>query len=157
VRILLFTLLLSVLVTLAFSAAPGVCSSWRPRLAEALRQKPRGTASKASQRFRKIAVGLQISLTVVLLGGAGLVSANAEQSAESERRLRDCASGELRCRPLPLAGLRLTIALRRWRPAVVDAVARDSGRSNKRLLLPIPRCPGMQTQSNYTVQGSCGT
>jgi predicted permease len=31
-----------------------------------------GTASKSSQRFRKFAVGFQIALTVLLLGGAGL-------------------------------------------------------------------------------------
>jgi predicted permease len=43
----------------------------RPNLAEALRQNA-GTASKGSQRFRKIAVGAQIALSVMLLGGAGL-------------------------------------------------------------------------------------
>jgi putative ABC transport system permease protein len=69
-RILLYTLALSVLITLAFSIAPAL-QFLRPRLAEALRQNT-GTASKASQRFRKIAVGLQISLTVLLLGAAGL-------------------------------------------------------------------------------------
>jgi putative ABC transport system permease protein len=69
-RVLLFTLALSLLVTLLFSAAPAL-QFLRPRLAEALRQNT-GTASKNSQRFRKVAVGLQISLTVLLLGGAGL-------------------------------------------------------------------------------------
>jgi putative ABC transport system permease protein len=69
-RILGFTLALSLLVTLAFSAAPAL-QFLRPKLAEALRQNT-GTASKGSQRFRKIAVGLQIALTVLLLGGAGL-------------------------------------------------------------------------------------
>lgn len=70
VRILLFTLSLSILVTLAFSVAPAL-QFLRPRLAEALRQNT-GTASRTSQRFRKVAVGVQISLTVLLLGGAGL-------------------------------------------------------------------------------------
>ena len=69
-RILGFTLVLAVVVTLAFSVAPAL-QFLRPRLAEALRQNS-GTASKASQRFRKVAVGLQIALTVLLLGGAGL-------------------------------------------------------------------------------------
>jgi predicted permease len=69
-RVLLFTLALSVLVTLVFSAAPAL-QFLRPRLAQALRQSA-GTASKASQRFRKVAVGFQIALTVLLLGGAGL-------------------------------------------------------------------------------------
>ena len=69
-RILLYTLCLSVLVTLAFSIAPAL-QFLRPRLAESLRQSA-GTASKRSQLFRKLAVGLQIALTVLLLGGAGL-------------------------------------------------------------------------------------
>ncbi len=69
-RILLFTLGLSIVVTLAFSVAPAL-QFLRPRLAEALRQSS-GTASRRSQRFRKVAVGLQIALTVLLLGGAGL-------------------------------------------------------------------------------------
>jgi len=69
-RILLYSLALSMVVSLLFSMAPAL-QFLRPRLAEALRQNS-GTASKASQRFRKVAVGLQISLTVLLLGGAGL-------------------------------------------------------------------------------------
>jgi predicted permease len=69
-RVLLFTLGLAALVTLAFSVAPAL-QFLRPRLAEALRQNT-GTASRGSQRFRKVAVGLQISLTILLLGGAGL-------------------------------------------------------------------------------------
>ena len=69
-RVLLFALGLSILVTLMFSLAPAL-QFLRPRLAEALRQNS-GTASRASQMFRKVAVGLQISLTVLLLGCAGL-------------------------------------------------------------------------------------
>jgi putative ABC transport system permease protein len=69
-RVLLFTLSISVLVSLLFSLAP-VLHFMRPNLAEALRQST-GTASKASQRFRKIAVGVQIALSVLLLGAAGL-------------------------------------------------------------------------------------
>jgi predicted permease len=69
-RVLLFTLVLSLVVTLAFSLAPAL-QFLRPRLAASLRQSS-GTASKSSQIFRKFAVGLQIALTVLLLGGAGL-------------------------------------------------------------------------------------
>jgi putative ABC transport system permease protein len=69
-RVLLFTLGISVFVSLLFSLAP-VLHFMRPNLAEALRQST-GTASKGSQRFRKIAVGVQIALSVLLLGGAGL-------------------------------------------------------------------------------------
>ncbi len=69
-RVLLFTLAISVAVSLLFSAAP-VLHFLHPNLAEALRQNS-GTASKSSQRFRKAAVGAQIALSVLLLGGAGL-------------------------------------------------------------------------------------
>jgi predicted permease len=69
-RILLFTLAVSLVASLLFSIAP-VFHFLRPDLASALRQNS-GTASKNSQRFRKFAVGLQIALSVMLLGGAGL-------------------------------------------------------------------------------------
>lgn len=69
-HVLLFALGISVLVSLLFSSAP-VVHFLRPDLAETLRQNM-GTASKGSQRFRKLAVGAQIALSVVLLGGAGL-------------------------------------------------------------------------------------
>jgi predicted permease len=57
-------------VSLLFSAAP-LFHFLRPDLANALRQST-GTASKGSQHFRKIAVGMQIALSILLLGGAGL-------------------------------------------------------------------------------------
>jgi len=69
-RILLFTLAVSMVASLLFSIAP-VFHFLRPDLANALRQNS-GTASKSSQRFRKLAVGVQIALSVMLLGGAGL-------------------------------------------------------------------------------------
>jgi predicted permease len=69
-RVLLFTLAISMVVTLLFSIAPAL-HFVRPDLAGALRQST-GTASKTSQRFRKAAVGVQIALSVLLLGGAGL-------------------------------------------------------------------------------------
>ena len=69
-RILLFTLAVSLVASLLFSVAP-VFHFLHPDLTSALRQNS-GTASKNSQRFRKFAVGLQIALSVLLLGGAGL-------------------------------------------------------------------------------------
>ena len=53
-----------------FSIAP-VFHFMRPDLVNSLRQNT-GTLSKESQRFRKLAVGAQIALSVMLLGGAGL-------------------------------------------------------------------------------------
>ncbi len=69
-RVLFFTLGVSVIASLLFSIAP-VLHFLRPDLADTLRQNA-GTASRGSQRFRKIAVGAQIALSVMLLGGAGL-------------------------------------------------------------------------------------
>jgi len=69
-RILFFILLVSLLATLVFSIAP-VFHFLLPDLAGSLRQNA-GTASKKSQLFRKLAVGAQIALSVLLLGGAGL-------------------------------------------------------------------------------------
>jgi predicted permease len=69
-RVLLFTLGITVTVSLLFSIAP-VLHFLRPDLANALRQNA-GTASKGSQLFRKVAVGVQIALSVMLLAGAGL-------------------------------------------------------------------------------------
>jgi hypothetical protein len=69
-RILLFTLAVLLVASLLFSIAP-VFHFLRPDLASALRQNA-GTASTNSQLFRKIAVGVQITLSVLLLGGAGL-------------------------------------------------------------------------------------
>jgi predicted permease len=69
-RVLLFALVLAMVVSLLFSIAPAL-HFLRPDLAGALRQST-GTASKSSQYFRKAAVGVQIALSVLLLGGAGL-------------------------------------------------------------------------------------
>jgi predicted permease len=69
-HMLLFTFGVALVVSLLFSIAP-VFHFMRPDLASALRQNA-GTASKGSQRFRKLAVGAQIALSVILLGGAGL-------------------------------------------------------------------------------------
>ena len=69
-RVLLFTLAIAVLSSLLFSIAP-VFHFIHPDLANSLRQNT-GTLSRESQRFRKMAVGVQIALSVMLLGGAGL-------------------------------------------------------------------------------------
>ncbi|HTW49258.1 MAG TPA: ABC transporter permease, partial [Acidobacteriaceae bacterium] len=69
-RVLLFTLGLALVVSVLFSIAPAL-HFLRPDLAGSLRQST-GTASRQSQHFRKAAVGVQIALSVLLLGGAGL-------------------------------------------------------------------------------------
>lgn len=69
-RILIFTLAISVVASVLFSIAPAF-HFMRPDLVNSLRQNT-GTLSKDSQRFRKVAVGAQIALSVMLLAGAGL-------------------------------------------------------------------------------------
>jgi len=69
-RILFFTLAVALVSSLLFSIAP-LLHFLRPDLASALRQNA-GTASKGSLHFRKIAVGVQIAISVMLLAGGGL-------------------------------------------------------------------------------------
>jgi predicted permease len=69
-RILLLTLAVALVSSLLFSIAP-LLHFLRPNLAGALRQNA-GTASKGSLHFRKIAVGAQIAISVMLLAGGGL-------------------------------------------------------------------------------------
>jgi putative ABC transport system permease protein len=68
-RILLFNLLLAMTVSLLFSLAP-VVQFWRPDLSSALKQQL--TTASGNLRFRRISVGVQIGLSLLLLVCAGL-------------------------------------------------------------------------------------
>jgi putative ABC transport system permease protein len=68
-RILLFNFTLAVSASLFFSLAPAV-QFWRPNLAPALKQKV--VTGGGPLRFRRIAVGAQVGLSLLLLVGAGL-------------------------------------------------------------------------------------
>ncbi len=69
-RVLLFNFALAFVVSLLFSLAPAVRFLY-PDLVNSLNQQT-ATASGSNLRFRRISVGLQISLSLVLLIGAGL-------------------------------------------------------------------------------------
>jgi putative ABC transport system permease protein len=69
-RILIFSLALSLGVSVVFSLAPAA-QFWRPDLAPALKQQAM-TASGGALRFRQISVAVQIGLSLLLLLGAGL-------------------------------------------------------------------------------------
>jgi len=69
-RVLVFNFSLALLVSLVFSLAPAV-QFWRPNLAPALKQQAM-TAGGGPLRFRRISVGLQIGLSILVLVGAGL-------------------------------------------------------------------------------------
>ncbi len=147
-RILGFTLLLSVVVTLIFSVAPAL-QFIRPRLAEALRQSS-GTASKRSQLFRKIAVGFQIALTVLLLGGAGLFLRTLENLRRQGLGFQTAHVLSWQVDPT-LAGYTDD------RTAQVEMNVLDEVRSIPGVLQAAgttdPEIAGNQNGSNFTVQG----
>jgi putative ABC transport system permease protein len=68
-RILAFNFALAVSASLLFSLAPAV-QFWRPNLALALKQQV--ITGGGPLRFRRIAVGVQVGLSLLLLVGAGL-------------------------------------------------------------------------------------
>jgi putative ABC transport system permease protein len=68
-RILLFNFTLAVSASLLFSLAPAV-QFWRPNLVPALKQQV--ITAGGPLRFRRIAVGVQVGLSLLLLVGAGL-------------------------------------------------------------------------------------
>ncbi len=147
-RVLGFTLALSVLITLAFSVAPAL-QFLRPRLAETLRQTA-GTASKNSQRFRKVAVGFQIFLTVLLLGGAGLFL----------RTLTNLRNQNIGFQTTHVAGFDVDPALAGYSgdhsiqvdANVVDAVREVPGVQQAGATTD-PEISGNSNSSNYSVQG----
>jgi putative ABC transport system permease protein len=76
-RILLFNFALAVAASLFFSLAPAV-QFWRPNLAPALKQQV--ITGGGPLRFRRVAVGVQVGLSLLLLVGAGTLHAHAAQS-----------------------------------------------------------------------------
>lgn len=69
-NVVLFCFVVSVVASLVFSLAP-ILQFYRPNVAVALKQQI-GTGEVAHARFRRITVGLQLGLSLVLLVGAGL-------------------------------------------------------------------------------------
>lgn len=68
-RILLFNFLLATLTSLLFSLAPAL-QFWRPDVSRDLKHQL--TTASGTLRFRRISVGIQIGLSLLLLVGAGL-------------------------------------------------------------------------------------
>ena len=69
-RVLLFCLAVSIVASILFSLAP-ILQFYRPKVTPALKQQT-VTAEGSHAKFRRITVGIQISLSLVLLVGAGL-------------------------------------------------------------------------------------
>jgi putative ABC transport system permease protein len=70
--VVLFCFLVSVFASVLFSLAP-IIQFYRPKVTDALKQQT-GTSDVAHAHFRRLTVGLQIGLSLVLLVGAGLFS-----------------------------------------------------------------------------------
>lgn len=69
-RVLLFCIAISIVASVLFSLAP-ILQSYRPKMTPALKQQT-VTAEGGHARFRRLTVGLQIGLSLLLLVGAGL-------------------------------------------------------------------------------------
>jgi predicted permease len=71
-NVIVFCFSVSLLASLLFSLAP-ILQFYRPKVTDALKQQT-GTGEIAHARLRRLAVGVQIGLSLVLLVGAGLFS-----------------------------------------------------------------------------------
>lgn len=71
-RVVLFCFAVSVIASVLFSLAPMI-QFYRPKVAAALKQQT-GTGELTHARFRRLTVGVQIGLSLLMLVGAGLFS-----------------------------------------------------------------------------------
>jgi predicted permease len=124
-RVLVFAFVLAFLVSLAFSLAPAL-HFLNPDLVSSLKQQTL-TTSGARLRFRRITVGAQIGLSLLLLIGAGLFV----------RTLRNLQSVDLGFAPDHLLGFSLNPRLAGYQPDQVNAL-------NKRILEALSALPGVR-------------
>ena len=124
-RVLFFAFGLAFLVSLAFSLAPAV-HFLKPDLISALKQQTL-TASGARLRFRRISVGVQIGLSLLLLVGAGLFV----------RTLRNLQSVDLGFTADHLLGFNVNPRLAGYQPDQVNAL-------NRRILQTLAALPGVR-------------
>ena len=124
-RVLIFAFILAFLVSLAFSLAPAL-HFLNPDLVSSLKQQTL-TTSGARLRFRRITVGAQISLSLLLLIGAGLFV----------RTLRNLQSVDLGFTPDHLFGFNVNPRLAGYQPDQVNTL-------NKRILEALAALPGVR-------------
>jgi putative ABC transport system permease protein len=123
--VVLFCFLVSVGASVLFSLAP-IIQFYRPKVAAALKQQT-GTGEVSHARFRRITVGVQIGLSLVLLVGAGLFS----------RTLRNLKSVDVGFVTDHLLTFQLDPRLAGYQPSAVTALY-------KRLLETFSTQPGVQ-------------
>ncbi len=124
-RVLFFAFGLAFLVSLIFSIAPAV-HFLKPDLVSSLKQQTL-TASGARLRFRRISVGVQIGLSLLLLVGAGLFV----------RTLRNLQAVDLGFTADHLLGFDVNPRLSGYQPEQVNEL-------NKRVLQTLAALPGVR-------------
>ncbi len=124
-RVLLFAFGLAFLVSLIFSIAPAV-HFLKPDLVSSLKQQTL-TASGARLRFRRVSVGVQIGLSLLLLVGAGLFV----------RTLRNLQAVDLGFTADHLLGFNVNPRLSGYQPEQVNEL-------NKRVLQTLAALPGVR-------------
>ena len=125
-RVLLFAFVLAFVVSLAFSLAPAL-HFLNPDLVGSLKQQTLTTSAGARLRFRRITVGAQIGLSLLLLIAAGLFV----------RTLRNLQSVDLGFTPDHLLGFNVNPRLAGYQPDQVNAL-------NKRILETLAALPGVR-------------
>ena len=124
--VVLFCFLVSVGASVLFSLAP-IVQFYRPKITDALKQQT-GTGEVSHARFRRITVGVQIGLSLVLLVGAGLFS----------RTLRNLKTVDVGFITDHLLTFQLDPRLAGYQPSAVTALY-------KRLLETFSTQPGVQS------------
>ena len=124
--VVLFCFLVSVGASALFSLAP-IVQFYRPKVTAALKQQT-GTGEVSHARFRRITVGVQIGLSLVLLVGAGLFS----------RTLRNLKTVDVGFVTDHLLTFQLDPRLAGYQPSAVTALY-------KRLLETFTTQPGVQS------------
>jgi len=125
-RVILFSFAVSVTASLLFSLAP-IIQFYRPQVTPALKQQT-GTAELAHARFRRLTVGVQIGLSLLLLVGAGLFG----------RTLANLKSVDVGFVPEHLLTFQLDPHLAGYQPSAVAPLY-------KRLIETLSSQPGVQS------------
>ncbi len=126
VRILLFAFALAFVVSIAFSLAPAL-HFLNPDVVGSLKQQ-NVTSAPGKLRFRRILVGAQVALSLLLLIGAGLFV----------RTLRNLQSVNLGFTPDHLVGFNVNPRLAGYQPDQVNAL-------NQRILTALSALPGVRS------------
>ena len=125
-RVLFFAFALAFVVSLAFSLAPAL-HFLNPDLVSSLKQQTLTTSGGARLQFRRITVGAQIGLSLLLLIAAGLFV----------RTLRNLQSVDLGFTPDHLLGFSVNPRLAGYQPDQVNAL-------NKHILESLSALPGVR-------------